>query len=133
VILEHRRWLPPVTGGPLRRSWCGPAWPAWSAPWCWCWSVTRWGAARWVGLILGALNARIAQVSVARYSDHGEVQQGQVCDQRARPARCDHPCIGTRLAVLSSRPASPVFACLAIFQLLTIVMPCAAGQEIRQS
>jgi len=32
----------------------------------------------WVGLILGALNARMAQVSVARYSDHGEFSKGSL-------------------------------------------------------
>jgi len=85
------------------------------------------------GMGLGALNARMAQVSVARYSDKGEFSRGRFAiSVLGRLAVITAVALGC--AVLLRPAGLAVFAGLAIFQLLTIVsamLPLV--KEIRQS
>jgi hypothetical protein len=87
----------------------------------------------WVGLVLGAVNARMAQVSVARYSDHGEFSKGRFAiSVLGRLGVITVIALGC--AVFFQPAGLAVFAGLAIFQLLTIVsamLPLV--KEIRQS
>jgi adenosyl cobinamide kinase/adenosyl cobinamide phosphate guanylyltransferase len=82
---------------------------------------------------LGALNARLAQVSVARYSDHGEFSKGRFAiSVLGRLGVITVIALGC--AVFFQPVGLAVFAGLAIFQLLTIVsamLPLV--KEIRQS
>ena len=87
----------------------------------------------WVGLGLGAANARMAQVSVARYSDRGEFSKGRFAiSVLGRLGVITVIALGC--AVLLRPAGLAVFAGIAIFQLLTIVsamLPLV--KEIRQS
>jgi len=87
----------------------------------------------WVGLCLGAANARMAQVSVARYSDRGEFSKGRFAiSVLGRLGVITVIALGC--AVLLRPAGLAVFAGIAIFQLLTIVsamLPLV--KEIRQS
>jgi hypothetical protein len=86
-----------------------------------------------VGLALGALNARLAQVSVARYSDQGSFSKGRFAiSVLGRLGVVTVVALGCAILL---RPAGlAVFAGIAIFQLLTIasaMLPLV--KEIRQS
>lgn len=86
-----------------------------------------------VGLALGALNARLAQVSVARYSDRGSFSKGRFAiSVLGRLGVVTVVALGCAILL---RPAGlAVFAGIAIFQLLTIasaMLPLV--KEIRQS
>jgi cobalamin synthase len=85
-----------------------------------------------LGLLLGATNARMAQVAVARYSDPSSYNRGQFA-MGVLGRLCVISVIALGCAILLRPAGLAVFAGLAIFQLLTIVsamLPLV--KEIRQ-
>ena len=86
-----------------------------------------------VGLALGALNARLAQVSVARYSDRGSFSKARFAVSVLGRLGVI-TVIALSCALLLNTAGLAVFAGIAVFQLLTIVsamLPLV--KEIRQA
>jgi hypothetical protein len=134
VILGAPTMVPPVNRRTLRRTlvWAAVAGVLGTAVAIWFGQPLA-AVFGWVGLGLGAFNARMAQVSVARYSDRGEFSKGRFAlSVLGRLGVITVIALGC--AVLLRPAGLAVFAGIAVFQLLTIVsamLPLV--KEIRQS